>query len=113
MLAHLVDRLGEVHAGRTHELAHDNALRAVDDEGALLRHEREIAHEHRLLLHLSGFFINKAHGDAQRRGIVNIPLLTFFHRVFRVIKVDVIIHKFEDKFFGIVSDGRNIRQNFF
>ena len=113
MLAHLVDRFGEIHAGRAHKLAHDDAFRAVDDEGALFGHKREIAHEHRLLLHFSGFLIYKAHGDAQGRGIVNIPLLTFFHGVFRVIKVDVVVHKFKDQFLRIVSDGRNVRQHLF
>ena len=112
MLSNLIDRLGKIHARRTHELAYNDALCTIDDKSALLGHEREIPHEHRLLLHLSGFLIYKAHGDTQRRGIVYIPLFTFFHRVFRMIKIDVIVHKFEDKFFGIVGNGRNIRQYF-
>ena len=52
------DRLGvaaglEDHAGRTHELAHDDALGAVDDERALVRHHREVAHEDGLFLDLT------------------------------------------------------------
>src|SRR5215510_7792133 len=38
------------HAGRTVELAHDHALRAVHDERAVLRHQRNIAKENFLLL---------------------------------------------------------------
>ena len=40
----------EQHARRTVHLADDDALGAVDDEGAVLRHERHVAHVDVLLL---------------------------------------------------------------
>ena len=48
----MVSRLAEEHAGRALELADDDALGAVDDEGALLRHERDVAEEDFLLLNV-------------------------------------------------------------
>ena len=44
---------GEVHARRAHELTHHDAFRAVDDERALVGHEREVAHEYFLLGNLA------------------------------------------------------------
>ena len=44
----------EVDARRTHELRHDDALGAVDDERAAVGHHGEVAHEDRLLLDLTG-----------------------------------------------------------
>ena len=42
----------EEHAGRAVQLRDDHALRAVDDERAVLGHERDLAHVDLLLLHL-------------------------------------------------------------
>ena len=41
----------EEHAGRAVQLADDHALGAVHDEGAVARHERDLAHVDLLLLH--------------------------------------------------------------
>src|SRR4028119_767249 len=46
-------------AGAADELADDHSLRAVDDEGALLRHHREVTHEHRLFLDLTGVLVHE------------------------------------------------------
>src|SRR5258705_1708075 len=48
----VVRRLEE-DAGRTVELRHDDALGAVDDEGAVLAHQRNVAEEDFLLLHVA------------------------------------------------------------
>ena len=48
----VVRRLKE-DAGRTVELRDDDALGAVDDEGAVLRHQRDVAEEDFLLLHVA------------------------------------------------------------
>ena len=74
LLARLV-RLGDVvDAGRADELRDDDALRAVDDEGTVLRHEREIPHEDGgiddLVLHL----VDEAHLDAQGKRIRRIAV---------------------------------------
>ena len=111
VLAHLVDGLGKIYAGGTDQLADNDPLRTVDDKGTLLGHQGEVPHEYRLLLHLSRFFIYKAHGDSQWRGIVYIPFLALFHRVFGMLEVDLIVHEFEDELFGIVRDRRNVGEH--
>ena len=62
----------EDHAGAADELADDDALGAVDDERALLRHDREVAHEHRLLFDLTGVAVHEPgpHEDGRRVGHV-------------------------------------------
>src|SRR5207237_7972019 len=45
---------GEVDARGTDQLGDDHALRAVDDEGAFLGHDREVAHEDLGFLDLAG-----------------------------------------------------------
>jgi hypothetical protein len=67
-------------AGAAHELADDDALGAVDDEGALLRHDREVAHEHRLLFDLAGVAVHEAGADEDRRGVGHVLLLALLHR---------------------------------
>src|SRR4029079_11795967 len=49
----------EVDTGRADELRHDDTLGAVDDEGALGRHEREVAHEDGLRLDLTGEVVHE------------------------------------------------------
>ncbi len=47
-----VERIGVVDARRAYQLADDHPLGAVDHEGALLGHGREVTHEDLLLLDL-------------------------------------------------------------
>src|SRR5581483_12147716 len=59
----------EEYAGRTMHLADDYTLRAVDDEGAVHGHERNVAHVDVLLLDIldrtrAGFFIDIEHDQA-------------------------------------------------
>ena len=111
VLANLVDGLGIVHAGGTDQLGYDYPLCSVYNEGALLGHQGEVAHEYRLLLHFAGFFIDKANGDLEGCAIVYVPLLALFHRVLGMVKVDGVVYKFKNELFGIVRYGRNIVQN--
>ena len=55
-----------VDAGRADELADDDALGAVDDERAFLRHEREVAHVDALALDLAGLLDEELDVDVQR-----------------------------------------------
>ena len=73
----------EEDARRTVHLRHDHALGAVDDEGALVRHERDVAHIDVLLLDVldrtgSRFLVGLEHDqaqlDLQRRGIGHVAL---------------------------------------
>ena len=83
------------HAGRTVHLRDDDALSAIDDKGALIRHERDIAHIDVLLFNVldragAGFFVRFKHDQAQldlkRRGIGHVALGALFHIVFGRLK---------------------------
>ena len=71
----------EEHARRTVQLRHDDALGTVDDEGAVVGHQRDFAEVDLLLLHvLDGLgrrlavVDHQAHGDAQRRAVAHATL---------------------------------------
>ena len=68
-------RLHQVGAGAADELRHDDALGAVDDEGAPLGHHREVAHEDRLLPDLARLLVDEADGHRER-SLVGQVLLT-------------------------------------
>src|SRR5690606_3723211 len=78
-----------VHARRTHQLRDDDALGAVDDEGATLRHEREVAHEDRLALDLTGGVVDELRGDEQRGRVGEVLLLALVRRVLRRLEAVV------------------------
>ncbi len=65
----------EVDAGRADELRHHDALGAVDDEGALLRHHREVPHEDRLLLDFARLGVHEARGHEEGPGEGHVLLL--------------------------------------
>jgi hypothetical protein len=72
----------EEHAGRAVQLRDDHALGAVDDERAVLGHERDLAHVDLLLLHLLDRLLRRllvhqdqAHLGAQRRAVGQAALL--------------------------------------
>ena len=66
--------LHQVGARRAHELRHDDALGAVDDERAALGHPREVAHEDRLLADLAGLAVDERDGDRQRTRVGEVLL---------------------------------------
>ena len=85
----------EQHAGRAVHLRHDHALGAVDDEGAVLGHERHVAHVDVLLLDIEdgaglGFLVDLEHDqpqrDLHRRGIGDPALTALGGVVFRVFE---------------------------
>ena len=85
--------------GRAVHLADDDALGAVDDEGAVHRHERHVAHVDVLLLDIDhrlglGLGIDlergQAQGDAHRRGIGQAALAALVGVVFRMLELVMI-----------------------
>ena len=72
--------LHQVGARRAHELRHDDALGAVDDEGAALGHPREVAHEHRLLADLARLAVDEGHRDRQRARVGEVLLAALVDR---------------------------------
>ena len=85
----VVQRGGEVHARRADELRHDDALGAVHDEGAALGHEREVAHEDELVLHLAGLLVNKGGLDDEGRLVGDVSGAALGDGVGRLTKLVV------------------------
>ncbi len=94
----------EEHAGRTVHLRDDDPLGAVDDEGALVGHERDIAHVDVLLLDVldgpgAGFFFGFEHDqaqlDLQRRREGHVALDAFLNVVLGLFEFvrDVFEHR--------------------
>ena len=85
----------EEHAGRAVHLRDDDALGAVDDEGAVHGHERHVAHIDVLLLDVldragAGLLVHIEHDeperDLQRRGEGHAALLALIDVVFRLLE---------------------------
>ncbi|MEH3079389.1 MAG: hypothetical protein PGN11_22545 [Quadrisphaera sp.] len=81
LVGRLVDGVLEVDARRAHELRHDDALGAVDDEGAARGHEREVAHEDGLALDLTRGGVHELGGHEQRSGERHVALLALLEGV--------------------------------
>ncbi len=86
----------EEDAGRAVHLADDDALRAVDDEGAVVGHERHVAHvdvllldiEHRLGIGVGvDFEDDQAQRHLQRSRIGHPAKLAFLDVVFRFLEI--------------------------
>ena len=96
--------------GRTDQLADDGTLGTVGDEGAGIGHERELAHEDLLLLHLAGLLVEQPGRDIQGRRIGGVPLLTFFNGVLGVL-VQPVIDEFQHQIPGVVLDRGNVMED--
>ena len=58
----------------------DDPLGAVDDEGALVRHHREVPHEDGLLLDLAGAGVHEPGPHEDRGGVGHVLFLALLHR---------------------------------
>ncbi len=83
----------EEHAGRAMQLRYDNALGSVDDEGAVVGHQRNFAEEDLLLLDVAdrlgaGFGVlvvnGEANGHLERSGVGHAALFALGHVVFQL-----------------------------
>ena len=76
----LVDLLARIHLGAvvhargTNELGDNDSLGTVDDEGALIGHHGEVAHEDELLLDLAGLLVGET-DVGQKRSLIGHILL--------------------------------------
>ena len=70
----------EDHAGAADELGHDDTLGAVDDEGALVGHRRQVAHEDGLLFDLAGVAVHEPGPHEDRRAVGHVLLFAFLDR---------------------------------
>src|SRR4051812_33211059 len=89
LVRRLVQGLVEVDARAADQLRDDDTLGAVDDERALVRHDREVAHEHRLALDLAGGVVHELGGDEQRRRVGHVLVLALFEGRLDVLEARV------------------------
>ena len=99
----------EVDARRTHELRDDDALGAVDDERAAVGHHREVPHEDRLLLDLTGLRVHEPRGDEQRARVGHVALAALVLGVLR--RVEDVVGQLELELTGEVLDRRDVAQD--
>ena len=101
----------EEDARRAVHLADDDALGAVDDEGAVVGHERHVAHVDILLLDVAdraraGFLVDVPHHelqrDLERRGIGDAALLALLDVVLGLF--EFVLHELEAGALGEVLD---------
>ncbi len=101
----------EEHARRAMHLRDDDALGAVDDEGAVLRHQGHVAHVDVLLFDIAdragaGLFINVPNDEAQRdlqgRGKRDAALLAFLDVVFR--RLELVADEFQPRAIREIAD---------
>ena len=94
----------EERSGRPVELRHDDALGAVDDEGAVVRHQRNVAEVDLLLLDVAdgfdaglGIFVpdDETDGDLERDRVGHTPLLAL---------VDVVLELHRNRVAANVTD---------
>ena len=100
-------------AGRTDELRHDDALRAVDDEGALVGHLREVAHEDDLLLDLAGVAVREdgTHEHRCREGHLLLAALGLGElRPGAEVLVGGVELELELQVTGVVGDRRDVTE---
>ena len=110
----------EQDARRTVHLADDNALCPVDEEGAVMRHERHVAHIHVLFFNIEdragfGVGVNLKHDQAQRhlhlRRISNPALTAFFDVKFRIFQF--VMHEVEFRRAGKILNRKDAAQRLF
>ena len=107
--AALIDGAGEIRARRTHELADNDALRAIDHEGAVLGHQREIPHEDLAFLHFVRIAVGEAHRHFQRRGKGKVALAAPLNRVLRL--VERIIDELQHQAFAVIGNRRCVSEH--
>ena len=104
----------EEDARRAVHLRHDHPLRAVDDERAVLRHQRHVAHIDVLLLDVldrlgPGVLVDLEHDQTQRHlqrgGIGHAPLLALVDVVFR--RLELVSHELQHRLAGEIADREN------
>ncbi len=102
-----VDARLKTNAGRAVQLADHDPLGAIDDEGALRRHERKFAHVNALFLDV--LVLAEAERDVKRRG-ESLALALAFQRA-QLRLADLVIAELELDLFVVAFDGEHFREN--
>ncbi len=85
LFAGLVTGHGVVHTGGTDKLGDNNTFCTVDDERAVLGHQREIAHEYVGFFDFSGFMVGQANKNFQGRGIRHVAFTAARNCIFGLV----------------------------
>ena len=93
--------------GRTMQLADDDALRAVDDERALRRHERNFAHVN--FLFLGPLFLRELESDVERRAVGLAFALRFERGQLRL--ADLVVAEIEHRLFVVALDRKDFLED--
>jgi hypothetical protein len=109
LVGRLVGVALEVDARRADQLGDHDALGAVDDEGALGRHQGEVTHEDGLALDLAGLVVGELGGDVERGGEGEVLLLALLDGVLRVVE-DGVLER-ERHRLGEVLDRRDLLED--
>ena len=110
MLVSLVYLVAKVNAGASDDLGDNDTLCAVDDEGAAVGHEREIAHENLLLLDLVGLFVVQTHANLDGLCVRCVALLALLHGVLGRL-VHGVVEETQFEIAGIVGNGIDIAEH--
>ena len=100
-----------IRAGRADQLRNDDALRAVNDKGAVLRHQREIAHKDVLIDDFFLHLIDKAHFYPKRHGIGRVAVAALFFVILGLVS-EFVTEKIQFEMVGVVGNGREIFEHF-
>jgi len=90
LVTDFVNRGVEIDTRASHELGHDNALGAVDDEGSLFGHQGKVAHEDGLGLDFTGEVVHEFGFYIQRSRVGLAPLLALIQRILFLFEVGVL-----------------------
>ena len=112
VVAHLIVIVAVEYAGRTDQLADDGALCTVDDKGAGVGHQGEVAHEDLLVLHLAGLLVQQTGGDAQGCCIGHVALFALFDAVLGLF-IETEVHEAQCQIAGVVLNGADVVEDLF
>ena len=102
-------RLHQVGTRGADELRDDDALRTVDDEGALFGHEREVAHEDALLADLARLFVDETNLHVERGLVGQVLFTTLADRGLRVLgELEPVVGELHGERAGVVLDRRDV-----
>ena len=110
LVAHLVVGHAVEHARGADQLADDDALGAVDDEGARVGHQGEIPHEDLLVLDLARLLVQQPGGDPQGGGIGDVAALALLDAVLGLF-VEAVIHEAQRQVAGVILNGANVMEH--
>ena len=109
MVVRLICGVAIVHTGAADHLRYNNTLCTVDDKGAALGHQREIAHENFLLLDLAGFLVQETHTNLDGLCIGGIALTALVNRILGGI-VHGKVQEAQLQITGIIGNGAHIAE---